>query len=171
MMTGHERCILFLDVLRQAIEPLLLKESAKPKGGHPRVPDRSALGGIVVVLRAGCPWLLLPHTLGGGSDAICWRLRDWQEAGVWQHSENGNRARTSGMRCRGVGRHRTKSANGSGHQPRDSGGQPRLYGDPLTLTFVDQSAAAATSRTTRACGVPRCHSSAARTAPAGNPSA
>lgn len=41
-----------------ATEPLLPEEPPKPKGGHPQVPDRNALAGIVV-LRMGWPWRLL----------------------------------------------------------------------------------------------------------------
>ena len=85
MMAGHERLILVPDDLWEAIEPLLPKEPPKPKGGRPRVPDRAALGGIIFVLRTGCPWRLLPKELGCGSGTTCWRrLRDWQEAGVWE---------------------------------------------------------------------------------------
>jgi transposase len=73
------------DDLWEAIEPLLPKELPKPNGGRPRIPDRAALAGIVFVLRTGCPWRLLPTALGCGSGTTCWRrLRDWQEAGVWQ---------------------------------------------------------------------------------------
>src|SRR6187399_2665051 len=73
------------DDLWEAIEPLLPKQPPKPKGGRPRVPDRAALGGIIFVLRTGCPWRLLPQELGCGSGVTCWRrLRDWQEAGVWE---------------------------------------------------------------------------------------
>jgi transposase len=73
------------DGLWEAIEPLLPKEPPKPRGGRPRVADRAALRGIVFVLRTGCPWRLLPKELGCGSGSTCWRrLRDWQEAGVWQ---------------------------------------------------------------------------------------
>src|SRR5215212_8190634 len=76
---------LVCDDLWEAIEPLLPKELAKPKGGRPRIPDRAALGGIIFVLRTGCPWRLLPKELGCGSGPTCWRrLRDWQEAAVWQ---------------------------------------------------------------------------------------
>src|SRR5829696_680615 len=72
------------DGLWEAIEPLLPPEPPKPKGGRPRVPDRATLGGIIFVLRTGCPWRLLPKELGCGSGATCWRRpRDWQEAGVW----------------------------------------------------------------------------------------
>src|SRR5215217_2446495 len=73
------------DDLWEAIEPLLPKEPPKPRGGRPRVPNRAALAGIVFVLRTGCPWRLLPKALGCGSGVTCWRrLRDWQEAGVWE---------------------------------------------------------------------------------------
>src|SRR5215217_6910356 len=76
---------LVCDDLWEAIEPLLPKEPPKPKGGRPRVSDRAALGGIVLVLRTGCPWRLVPNARGCGSSTTCWRrLRDWQKAGVWQ---------------------------------------------------------------------------------------
>jgi transposase len=76
---------LVLDDLWEAIEPLLPPEPPKPKGGRPRVSERAALGGIIFVLRTGCPWRLLPKVLGSGSGTTCWRrLRDWQAAGVWE---------------------------------------------------------------------------------------
>ena len=57
---------------------------AKPKGGRPRVDDRAALAGIIFVLRSGIPWEMLPAEIGC-SGMTCWRrLRDWQEAGVWE---------------------------------------------------------------------------------------
>jgi len=71
--------------LWEAIEPLLPTERLKPKGGRPRVPNQAALGGIIFVLRTGCPWRLLPKELDCGSGTTCWRrLQDWQEAGVWE---------------------------------------------------------------------------------------
>jgi transposase len=72
------------DKLWNLLAPLLPPEKPKPKGGRPRVPDRAALTGILFVLRTGIPWEMLPREMGCGSGMTCWRrLRDWQEAGVW----------------------------------------------------------------------------------------
>jgi transposase len=39
------------------------------------------------VLRSGSPWRMLPKELGCGSGMNCWRrLRDWQQAGLWDLS-------------------------------------------------------------------------------------
>ena len=73
------------DELWEIIEPLLPSEPTKPKGGRPRVEDRAALTGIVFVLKSGILWEMLPKEMGCGSGSTCWRrLRDWQEAGVWE---------------------------------------------------------------------------------------
>ena len=73
------------DELWEIIEPLLPPEAPKPKGGRPRLQDRAALTGIVFVLKSGIPWEMLPQEMGCGSGSTCWRrLRDWQEAGVWE---------------------------------------------------------------------------------------
>lgn len=72
------------DELWEYIEPLLPARSAKPRGGRPRACDRSALEGILYVLRTGIPWGMLPDGFGL-SGVTCWRrLRDWQKAGVWK---------------------------------------------------------------------------------------
>ena len=73
------------DELWALVEPLLPSEPPKPKGGRPRIPDRAALTGIIFVLKSGIPWELLPAEMGCGSGVTCWRrLRDGQEAGVWE---------------------------------------------------------------------------------------
>ena len=72
------------DELWAIVEPLLPPDPPKPKGGRPRVPDRAALTGIIFVLKSGIPWEMLPQEMGCGSGVTCWRrLRDWQDAGVW----------------------------------------------------------------------------------------
>ena len=72
------------DELWAIVASLLPPEPPKPKGGRPRVSDRAALTGIVFVLKSGIPWEMLPQEMGCGSGVTCWRrLRDWQEAGVW----------------------------------------------------------------------------------------
>ena len=71
------------DPLWAAMEPLLPGEPAKPKGGRPRVADRVALSGMILVLRSGIPGEMPPAEIGR-SGMTCWRgLRDRQAAGVW----------------------------------------------------------------------------------------
>jgi transposase len=72
------------DALWAVTAPLLPPEPPKPKGGRPRVPDRACLTGILFVLKSGIPWEMLPQEMGCGSGMTCWRrLKEWQEAGVW----------------------------------------------------------------------------------------
>ena len=49
------------------------------------IDNRRALTGILFVLKTGLGWEDLPQEMGCGSGMTCWRrLRDWQQAGVWQ---------------------------------------------------------------------------------------
>lgn len=52
--------------------------------GRLRVPDRTALAGVLYVLRTGVVWRDVPAESVGCSEVTAWRrLRDWTEAGVW----------------------------------------------------------------------------------------
>jgi transposase len=52
--------------------------------GRKPVDDRLALTGILFVLKSGIPWEMLPAEFGC-CGMTCWRrLRDWQQAGVWE---------------------------------------------------------------------------------------
>lgn len=76
---------LITDELWKEVESLLPPEPPKPKGGRPRLDNRAVLTGILFVLKTGIPWEMLPPEMGCGSGMTCWRrLRDWQEAGVWE---------------------------------------------------------------------------------------
>ena len=76
---------LVTDELWETIEPLLPPKPPKLQGGRPRIDDRAALTGIVFVLKSGIPWEMLPQEMGCGSGMTCWRrLKEWQEAGVWE---------------------------------------------------------------------------------------
>ena len=70
----------------ERIEPLLPAVQRRYRyPGRKRVPDRAALTGILFVLKTGIPWEHLPQEMGCGSGMTCWRrLRDWNEAGVWE---------------------------------------------------------------------------------------
>ena len=73
------------NTLWNMIEPLLPIPASKPKGGRPRLSDRACLKGVLFVLRSGIPWRMLPKEMNCGSGMTCWRrLRDWQNAGIWQ---------------------------------------------------------------------------------------
>ena len=72
--------------LWQLIEPVLPppKPRRKKYPGRKPISNRQALTGILFVLKTGIPWEYLPQEMGCGSGMTCWRrLRDWQEAGVW----------------------------------------------------------------------------------------
>jgi transposase len=74
------------DELWERIAPLLPKVERRHRyPGRKRLDDRKVLSGILFVLYTGIRWEFLPQELGFGSGSTCWRrLRDWNEAGVWQ---------------------------------------------------------------------------------------
>ena len=73
------------DALWSLFSPLLPPHPPRPKGGRPPINARATLTGILFVLKSGIPWEMLPQEMGCGSGMTCWRrLRDWQEAGIWQ---------------------------------------------------------------------------------------
>ena len=73
------------DGLWARIEPLLPKQQHRSGPGRRPVDDRKVLCGILFVLFTGIRWEWLPNELGFGSGMTCWRrLRDWNNAGVWQ---------------------------------------------------------------------------------------
>jgi|SRR5579859_4041267 len=49
----------------------------KLKPRRPRVPDRAALAGILIVLKTGIPWEYLPQEMGCKADRI-----DWSRASI-----------------------------------------------------------------------------------------
>ena len=73
------------DDLWEIIEPVIPKRKRRFRyPGRKPIPDRAALTGILFVLKTGIGWEDLPREMGCGSGMTCWRrLRDWQEAGVW----------------------------------------------------------------------------------------
>ncbi len=74
------------DELWDRLEPLLPQRERRFRyPGRMPLPDREGLCGILYVLHTGIQWEYLPQELGYGSGMTCWRrLRDWNEAGVWQ---------------------------------------------------------------------------------------
>jgi len=75
------------DELWELIQPLLPppKPRRRRYPGRKPLDNRQVLTGIFFVLKSGIPWEMLPQEMGCGSGMTCWRrLREWQEAGVWQ---------------------------------------------------------------------------------------
>ena len=82
---GGSANLLVTDELWSAIEPLLPAEAPNGNGSRSRVSNRAALNGILYVFKTGISWKKLPQEIACGSGMTCWRrLRDWQEAGVWE---------------------------------------------------------------------------------------
>jgi putative transposase len=71
------------DTLWERIEPLVPPHEKKTKRGRPRMDDRKAMNGIFYVLRTGCQWKALPHSLGRKS-TVHDRFQEWRKAGVFE---------------------------------------------------------------------------------------
>lgn len=73
------------DRLWAIIEPLIPRQRRRRRHpGRRPLEERRVLTGILFVLQSGIPWEMLPKEMGCGSGMTCWRrLRDWQQAGVW----------------------------------------------------------------------------------------
>ena len=66
----------------RAVDPGAARRRRYP--GRKALDDRAALNGILHVLHTGIAWHDLPREFGYGSGVTCWRrLREWQQAGVW----------------------------------------------------------------------------------------
>jgi transposase len=76
--------VLVSDELWARVEPLLPRHEPSPAGGHPRVPDRVCLTGLIFVLRTGIPWEDFPQEMGCCGMTLWNRLHEWQQAGVWE---------------------------------------------------------------------------------------
>ena len=75
------------DDLWELIAPLLPPPKPRRRRfpGRKPVGDREALTGILLVLKAGLPWEMLPQEMGCGCGMTCWRrLRDWKGDGTWE---------------------------------------------------------------------------------------
>ena len=70
------------DLLWAELEDLIPAHGARPS--QRRMPDRTALSGILYVARTAISWSDLPTELGYGSGVTCWeRLRKWERDGAW----------------------------------------------------------------------------------------
>ena len=72
------------DWLWERIEPLLPDPPAHPLGCHrPRVPNRSAMDAILLVLRTGMQWNALDTMGVCSSSSAHRRFQEWERAGVF----------------------------------------------------------------------------------------
>ena len=74
------------DGLWERLEPLLPRRPRRFRyPGRRPLDDRLVLQGILFVLHTGIGWEHLPQELGFGCGMTAWRrLRDWNQAGVWE---------------------------------------------------------------------------------------
>jgi transposase len=70
----------FYDTVAHHLPP---EQPPGPRGGRPRIPHRVAVRVIWFVLTSGCRWEDVPPELGCSGRTAHRRLRDWEEAGIW----------------------------------------------------------------------------------------
>ena len=76
--------------LWERIKPMLPKEKNKgkgTKGGRPDVDPRRAMNAIFHVLRSGCQWKAIPHSLGSGSTTHTY-FKKWSKSGVFESMQH-----------------------------------------------------------------------------------
>jgi len=125
------------DELWSMIEPLIpVKPRRTRNTGRYPTPDRACLTGILFVLLTGIQWEHLPQEMGCGCGMTCWRrLRDWQQAGVWQklhekllaHLQAADKidwsravVDSSSIRAVGGARHRARAPRTAGNRARNT---------------------------------------------------
>ena len=73
------------DALWKRMEPLIPPGKPHPLGCHnPRIDDRTAMNGILFVLRTGCQWGALDATSICKHSSAHRRFLEWSEAGVFE---------------------------------------------------------------------------------------
>ena len=71
------------DKVWDEVKDILPKEKPHNTKGHPAIPFRQVLDGILFVLRTGCQWKMLPKEYGSGSTCHR-RFQQWVRMGVFQ---------------------------------------------------------------------------------------
>ncbi len=69
------------DELWEKIKPMI--PVRKKKSGYPPMEDRKAMNAILYILQTGCPWKLLPRSLGSGS-TVHSRFITWKKSGLFK---------------------------------------------------------------------------------------
>jgi transposase len=69
------------DEVWERVNSAIPPEPPKPRGGRPRMDDRTALDAIFYVMRTGCQWNALPRSLGASS-TVHDRYQEWVEQGL-----------------------------------------------------------------------------------------
>lgn len=81
----HDDSWRLTDAQWQQMEPLLPLPKPHPLGCHrPRVPNRTAMDAIFLVLRTGMQWNGLDCTAICSCSAAYRRFREWVDAGVFE---------------------------------------------------------------------------------------